>query len=187
LKNFLTAYPELAGRDLYISGESYAGVYIPEAVNSILDDSKLPVDQRVGPKVNLKGFMIGNGCMGTEAGICVSGPPPAGGNLSMNYVADYMMGHNQISRKMYNKVYEVCGSEALADGSYIHNAACNNNVAKMFDQIGGFFVYDLYDTCMGKNDSLTSKYTHLTYPTPSTPSYKLPRGHVDERPDCGTE
>jgi carboxypeptidase C (cathepsin A) len=42
---------------LYITGESYAGVYVPTIVREILKDPQ---------EVNLVGFAVGDGCMGTE-------------------------------------------------------------------------------------------------------------------------
>uniref|UniRef100_A0A1I7SDW1 Carboxypeptidase n=1 Tax=Bursaphelenchus xylophilus TaxID=6326 RepID=A0A1I7SDW1_BURXY len=51
---FLEEYPEYKGRDFYISGESYAGCYIPTLANQILSiKDKL--------SLNLKGVAIGNG------------------------------------------------------------------------------------------------------------------------------
>lgn len=47
-----------AGRDFYLTGESYAGVYIPTVTLELM--------KRTCPRpVNLKGMAIGNGCTGT--------------------------------------------------------------------------------------------------------------------------
>lgn len=57
LKNKFTA---LQNNDLYISGESYAGIYVPQLVMRVdkyINDTK-PLGQWVP---NLKGFMVGNG------------------------------------------------------------------------------------------------------------------------------
>jgi len=50
----LNEFSELKGRPFYISGESYAGVYIPFLATHMLDDTSFD-------KVNLKGVLIGNG------------------------------------------------------------------------------------------------------------------------------
>jgi cathepsin A (carboxypeptidase C) len=57
---FETLFPEFQSNDLYISGESYAGIYVPFLVDqiAIYTASALPSDY----KPNLKGFMVGNGC-----------------------------------------------------------------------------------------------------------------------------
>lgn len=49
-------YPEFKGRDLYISGESYAGHYIPFIADYLTMDSTF-TDQGIA----LQGVMIGNG------------------------------------------------------------------------------------------------------------------------------
>ena len=53
IKDFLAEY-SMIHRDFYISGESYAGVYIPSLSTAILEDTS-------EDKVNLKGVLIGNG------------------------------------------------------------------------------------------------------------------------------
>ncbi|KAK2933436.1 Peptidase S10, serine carboxypeptidase [Fusarium oxysporum f. sp. vasinfectum] len=82
LRQFFVAYPELAGLDFYIAGESYGGSWVPALANTILKtqesldkprqslqaqppryqfltgpSSNIPTK----PKINLKGIMVGNG------------------------------------------------------------------------------------------------------------------------------
>ena len=54
LKKFFEEYPELAKRDLYVTGESYAGHYIPYIADYIQTQSDFK-------DINLKGVAIGNG------------------------------------------------------------------------------------------------------------------------------
>lgn len=56
LKGFYKAFPNFKGRDLYISGESYAGHFIPAFATSMLSD---PSFDKAG--IHLKGVAIGNG------------------------------------------------------------------------------------------------------------------------------
>jgi serine carboxypeptidase-like clade 4 len=59
----LTAvHPEMADRDFYVTGESYAGHYVPAVSNRLFLDKP-----DVEKKINLKGFAIGNGL--TDPGI----------------------------------------------------------------------------------------------------------------------
>jgi cathepsin A (carboxypeptidase C) len=53
---FNKAFPELLKNDLFIAGESYAGVYVPGIVNEILN-----TPNKGG--LNLKGYAVGDGCM----------------------------------------------------------------------------------------------------------------------------
>lgn len=51
-------YPEYKEHDLYISEESYAGIYVPLLVDQI---DKHNANATAEFKPNLKGFMVGNG------------------------------------------------------------------------------------------------------------------------------
>ncbi|KAL6615630.1 hypothetical protein ACP70R_037900 [Stipagrostis hirtigluma subsp. patula] len=58
LQSFMALDPTFRARPLFLTGESYAGKYIPAAASHILAaNDKLPSDQRV----NLQGIAIGNG------------------------------------------------------------------------------------------------------------------------------
>lgn len=53
-------------RDLYLSGESYAGKYVPDVAVRILRNNEGPIEDYI----NLKGILIGNGVMDfTDYGI----------------------------------------------------------------------------------------------------------------------
>ena len=57
-----TKFPELQCNDLYISGESYAGIYVPrlaERIDEYITNCTLKEPCLFTP--NLKGFMVGNG------------------------------------------------------------------------------------------------------------------------------
>ncbi len=61
---WFTAFPEFAANDFYISGESYAGVYVPMLANRVREGNAAAP----AVTINLKGFMVGNGCTGAYAG-----------------------------------------------------------------------------------------------------------------------
>ncbi|KAF7014370.1 hypothetical protein CFC21_028367 [Triticum aestivum] len=52
LANWMERFPEYKGREFYITGESYAGHYVPQLAHAIL--------RHASPAINLKGIMIGN-------------------------------------------------------------------------------------------------------------------------------
>ena len=59
LVGFLEKFPEYASRPKYLTGESYAGIYLPMLMDEI---------NRRGQVANVSGLAIGNGCWGTVAG-----------------------------------------------------------------------------------------------------------------------
>ncbi|XP_071911056.1 serine carboxypeptidase 1-like [Coffea arabica] len=63
LVNWLERFPEYKTRDFLITGESYAGHYVPQLAQLILHNNKI-TNQTV---INLKGVAIGNGYYDIEA------------------------------------------------------------------------------------------------------------------------
>ena len=55
---FKSKFPELRGNGLYITGESYAGVYIPTLTAELLEHA---------PEVGLKGIAVGDPCTDNES------------------------------------------------------------------------------------------------------------------------
>jgi serine carboxypeptidase-like clade 4 len=55
MENFLEKFPQLQGKDFYITGESYAGHYIPAIAHNFRFKNKDKL------KFNFKGMAIGNG------------------------------------------------------------------------------------------------------------------------------
>jgi len=130
---FTTDFPEYAKNELFITGESYAGVYVPTIVREILADP--------GP-LSLRGFAVGDGCMGTEV-LCGSGNPDKG----PFYRVEFMHGHGQVSEKNYRTIMRECPEKVLKSGSGM-SAACRAAVQQMDDSLGGMFGYSLYDDCI---------------------------------------
>lgn len=59
-----------------------AGVYVPVIVRAIMEDPR---------GINLKGFAVGDGCMGTEV-LC-------GGGSGPYWDVEFMHGHGQVSNR----------------------------------------------------------------------------------------
>ncbi|KAJ3302481.1 Cell death protease, partial [Blyttiomyces sp. JEL0837] len=59
IQNFLTVFPDLRSKKLYLTGESYAGTYIPYISQRILDGNKTPLGAKLPIKLTAIG--IGNG------------------------------------------------------------------------------------------------------------------------------
>ncbi len=90
----------MKNNDLYISGESYAGVYVPYVAKAILDFNKLPSRELT---INLKGFLINNAC--TDPRECYE-PRIAHSNSIYQY--KYLYHHGFYSEKDYNDMTGAC-------------------------------------------------------------------------------
>ncbi|CAN0863654.1 Serine carboxypeptidase-like 40 [Linum grandiflorum] len=62
LYNWLQRFPEYKGRDFYVTGESYAGHYVPQLAQNIVLNRLKTLDN----SINLKGIMIGNPVINRE-------------------------------------------------------------------------------------------------------------------------
>ncbi|XP_031635907.1 venom serine carboxypeptidase-like [Contarinia nasturtii] len=61
LQQFFLLFPNLQKNEFFVSGESYAGKYVPAIGYAIYQDSKREDNEPQKPKINLKGLAIGNG------------------------------------------------------------------------------------------------------------------------------
>lgn len=62
LLNWLERFPEYKGRDFYLSGESYAGHYVPQLAHTIIYHNMIANKTLI----NLKGILIGNAVINDE-------------------------------------------------------------------------------------------------------------------------
>lgn len=61
LAQFFKEFPEYSKNDLYMTGESYAGQYVPNIAHFILNNEPFK------SSINLKGLALGNACWGGNA------------------------------------------------------------------------------------------------------------------------
>lgn len=130
---FLREFPEYAQNDLYIMGESYAGIYVPTLVERIYHNPA---------NIPLRGFAVGNGCIGKDVEAAIDTP---------NRV-EFFYGHGLYSRALYASIQATCDDLAHP------NAACLALLQRMSDEIGSYYVYNIYDTC--GDDQVTFMQQH---------------------------
>ncbi|XP_037430000.1 serine carboxypeptidase 1-like isoform X2 [Triticum dicoccoides] len=120
LVNWLERFPEYRDRDFFITGESYAGHYVPELANLIISNNRA----RGATNVKLKGVAIGNADLQY--------------NLTLRATFDYFWMHAMISGKTYRAVQANCGF----NGTYTKD--CDNAMNLAIKEKGNVDDYSIY-------------------------------------------
>ena len=149
LEHFFEAYPEFTGpkAEFYLSGESYAGVYIPTLVREIIHHRKDSLVYRL-----LKGVAIGDGCVGMDV-LCL-GTGAAAIRMKLLH-AEFLYGHGQISRALYSRIESACRKFYDYDPDHPNriyetsrrwlDETCKAELDQVEEEAGFYFPYALYD------------------------------------------
>jgi len=145
LQGWYELFPERKTNDLYLTGESYAGVYVPRLAKEILDGDD------AGLQGVFKGFAVGDACVGTEI-LC----GPRGGHGPW-YEVIFFYGHGQFSTELYDNIVETCTMDYLKYGcigkpSGCAPAGCSDLITEMRSSVAGYYGYNLYDDCIYQDD-----------------------------------
>ncbi|WOH04698.1 hypothetical protein DCAR_0624110 [Daucus carota subsp. sativus] len=130
--NWLERFPEYQTRDFFITGESYAGHYIPQLAQLILHNNKI-TNQTV---INLKGIAIGNAYIDEETQYAGS--------------VDYFWSHAMVSDEIHEGIILNCNFSAYANIS----DACESYLDQV--NIGDIFGYDIYAPLCGSTSGSPS-------------------------------
>ncbi|XP_031495086.1 serine carboxypeptidase-like 34 [Nymphaea colorata] len=118
LVNWFKRFPQYSSHDFFISGESYAGHYVPELAELIFDENKKEGDGHY--YINLRGFIIGNALLDDET--------------DQNGMIDYAWDHAVISDGLYHSIKKHC------------NFSHVNQTEECEAAINGYYaVYDIID------------------------------------------
>ncbi|OWZ21698.1 Serine protease [Phytophthora megakarya] len=130
---FFDKFSELKNREFYITGESYAGMYIPYLVDRLVEQ---PIKG-----VNLKGFAIGN--------------PFTDNIIDGNSYIDYYYSHAMMSLEAYEKVKVACGAHI---GCFFDDTPCPSGCEALLEEVevaataNGLDPYFIYgDICLLDN------------------------------------
>uniref|UniRef100_A0A453L0F2 Carboxypeptidase n=1 Tax=Aegilops tauschii subsp. strangulata TaxID=200361 RepID=A0A453L0F2_AEGTS len=122
LVKWLERFPEYKGRVFYISGESFAGHYVPELAATIL----LHNTYNNRTIINLQGILVGN--------------PYLDANRNIKGAINYYWTHAVMSDEVYANITKNCDFDSV-DGTFT-NAACNGAVDGF--SAGNIDGYDIY-------------------------------------------
>jgi carboxypeptidase C (cathepsin A) len=164
LKDFFTKFPEFAGHDFYITGESYAGVYVPTLAEAILQDGDWTKSGLYPP---LKGIAVGNGCSGSEVGICSWGPQ------NQVYTTRYLMSSGFLPESLKDDIHSECNFEEWFNGGS-PSPQCQNSVNQLDTFTKDLDLYCVYCDCPDKaRESPHSKIfgvNHIRLPNQEVPT-----------------
>lgn len=131
LLKWFQLYPEFIANPFYISGESYAGVYVPTLSYEVAQGIKCGVK----PILNFKGYMVGNGV--TDA------------VFDGDALVPFAFGMGLISSDLLQEVNNACS------GSYWNptNENCESQLYKVDKVLNDLNVYDILEPCYHSPES----------------------------------
>ena len=119
LLDFFSKFPEYQKNNFYISGESYAGVYVPTLAENIIKNSR--------SLINLRGIIVGNGLTDLEVDI-------------ENALVDFAYGHGLYSQNTRDSFLANCNSTVLT-------LECKAARKEIRNSLEGLNIYDVYREC----------------------------------------
>lgn len=136
---FFEKYPEFKGNDLYLSGESYGGIYVPYMAYYIDKHNTANDGDDSVYKPNLKGFAVGNGVTNWDYDTT-----PA--YLEMGY------GHSLYDTNLYEEMQKL-----NCDYGGSENNRMTTECEVLLDEFSTYTefvnVYDIFGTCWGRGSA----------------------------------
>ncbi|XP_058196663.1 serine carboxypeptidase-like 20 [Rhododendron vialii] len=125
LLKWFNLYPEFFSNPFFISGESYAGIYVPTLAHEVVKG----IDASVKPILNFMGYMVGNGVTDDE--------------FDGNALVTFAHGMGLISDELFEEVTADC------HGNFYNPASenCVNKLEKVDRDIAGLNVYNILEPC----------------------------------------
>ncbi|XAR56963.1 Carboxypeptidase D [Bertholletia excelsa] len=133
LVNWMTRFPKFRTHDVFLSGESYAGHYVPQLAEVIYDRNK----DTTYPRINLKGFIVGN--------------PETDDSYDYKGMLEYAWSHSVISDPEFETAKEVCNFN-LSEWSN----ECNTAMNVVFGNYREVDIYNIYAPICLLNSSTSS-------------------------------
>uniref|UniRef100_A0A915CZ76 Acetyl-CoA hydrolase n=1 Tax=Ditylenchus dipsaci TaxID=166011 RepID=A0A915CZ76_9BILA len=150
IKQFFSKFPKFRDNSFYITGESYAGIYIPTLANQIIEGQQKYA-------INLKGIAIGNGIMDSE--------------LNDQTLMEFAYYHGFLDEKLWNQFLKEC-CHGIADNCNYRNLSAKCYKIKRALEFDGINGYDVYRPCESNQkgqkrtgNSFSQRFSAITGPT----------------------
>ncbi|XP_042476057.1 serine carboxypeptidase-like [Macadamia integrifolia] len=140
LQAFFAEHPEYAKNEFYITGESYAGHYIPAVAARVHQGNKA----KEGIHLNLKGFAIGNGL--TDPAIQYQAYPDFALDMGLIKESDFSIVNKLLP--VCDMAIKLCGTDHKIPciASYV---VCNSIFNMIVGHAGDINYYDVRKKCEG--------------------------------------
>ncbi|CAA7027001.1 unnamed protein product [Microthlaspi erraticum] len=126
LINWFKKFPEFRSSEFYITGESYAGHYVPQLAEAIYDrNKKVARDSHI----NLKGFMIGNAVINEET--------------DMAGLVDFAWSHAIISDELHSNIHGSCLFEETQTTTN-KTVLCYESIKGFMEAYNDIDIYSIY-------------------------------------------
>ncbi|KAM3714378.1 hypothetical protein ACB098_01G329700 [Castanea mollissima] len=124
LISWMSRFPQYKNREFYIAGESYAGHYVPQLAEKIVEYNKALLQ----PAFNFKGFIVGN--------------PSFDNYYDKIGIITYRWSHSMISDKSYQYILKECNFKEVNESSVCAGA---QTYAERYE-LGFVDQYSIYTT-----------------------------------------
>ncbi|XP_061350302.1 serine carboxypeptidase-like 20 [Gastrolobium bilobum] len=142
LLKWFELYPEFLPNPLFISGESYAGVYVPTLADEIVKG----IEANTTPKLNFKGYMVGNAVTDEE--------------FDGNAIVPFAYGMGLISDELFGEITKQCSGKFYDPV----NAKCKEMLSKFDGDVGGVNIYDILEPCYHDEETEKNKSSYHKLP-----------------------
>jgi len=138
---FFDAFPQEKSRALFLTGESYAGIYVPLLAEHVREHNS--VHGNAASPIRLQGIAVGDGCIGFEAtGGC--------GRDSLEVFVSFLeRAAPDVDRQVLANTRSICGSELSKGGQAASDFTpqCQSALKTFFDELGPFNTYHWSSPC----------------------------------------
>ncbi|KAJ4846111.1 Serine carboxypeptidase-like 20 [Turnera subulata] len=136
-------YPEFVNNPFFISGESYAGVYVPTLASEVVKG----INAGVSPIINFKGYLVGNGVSNSKY-------------EGIDSFISFVRGMGLISGDIFQEIQAAC------NGNYNNrSASCEESLEKVDQAVWGLNIYDILEPCYHDPSSSAAKGNTSLLPT----------------------
>ncbi|XP_013883121.1 lysosomal protective protein [Austrofundulus limnaeus] len=127
LKEFFRLFPEFSSNELFLTGESYGGIYIPTLAERVMED----------PSLNLQGVAVGNGMASYE--------------LNDNSLVFFAYYHGLLGSQLWTQLQTFCCKDGTCNFYNNQNQNCTECLSEVQDIVygSGLNMYNLYASCPG--------------------------------------